>query len=160
MKHEPSRFLSNTDSAGNFVGTDAVLAIRNHPNGDEPLVEGNWRVLENGADLGTELLAGMIGLALPHATSRNEADFFAPASRANDTFRPAPRHHEFEAVIGVREVDNGFLQGLWFLGSHGVPHKPNSIKTAPLSQVYYCQKWESLFVLCELRRFLIVVIPD
>src|SRR5271168_838493 len=70
VKHEPSRLLSNTDSAGNFVGTDAVLAIRNHPNGDEPLVEGNWRVLENGADLGTELLAGMIGLALPHAASR------------------------------------------------------------------------------------------
>src|SRR5947209_4200874 len=38
MQHEPRGFLSDAKSAANFIGTDTVLAIGNHPNSDEPLV--------------------------------------------------------------------------------------------------------------------------
>jgi hypothetical protein len=36
----------------------------------------------------------------------------------------------------VVEVNDGLLESSWLF--HGVPHKPNSSRFEPLSQVYYC----------------------
>jgi hypothetical protein len=43
---------------------------------------------------------------------------------SNDAIGPADFNHEVEAIVGIVEVDNRLLKGLW-LGTHGVPHKPN-----------------------------------
>jgi len=40
MQHEPCGLLSDAKSAAYFIGTYAVLAVRNQPNSDKPLVQG------------------------------------------------------------------------------------------------------------------------
>src|SRR5260370_34838633 len=37
MKHEPTRLLSDLESAANFVGANPVLAVGEHPSGRKPL---------------------------------------------------------------------------------------------------------------------------
>src|SRR5271154_5175172 len=114
MKHEPSRFLSDADSAGHFVGTDSVLAIRNHPHGNEPLVQRDWRILEDSPDLGAELFTCVLALALPQSASGEKADFLAATSGADDPLGPAPRDHELQAVLRIREMNDGLLECLGF----------------------------------------------
>ena len=50
-------------SPGQFVGTDAVLAVRQEPEGGKPLLQTNSRILENRTDLERELLLGVLYLA-------------------------------------------------------------------------------------------------
>ena len=119
VKHEPCGFLSDAEGASYFVGTHSVFAVRNHPHSDEPLVERQSGILEDGSDLHGELFASVLALALPHPASGYEANFLAPTSGALDAIRPAPRNHELEAVVGVGEVNDSLLEGLWF-GAHGV----------------------------------------
>lgn len=118
VKHEPRGFLSDTKSAANFVGTDAVLAVGNHPNCDKPLVERNRRILKDSPHFAGELFAGVLRLAFPHAPSRDEANVFTSASWALDAIWPAALNHEVEAVVSVSEVQDGVLEcsGLF----HGV----------------------------------------
>lgn len=109
MEHEPRRLLSDAESAMQFVGTDAVLAVGNHPNSDKPLVERKRRIFKDSPDLCRELPLGMLALAFPDVASGQEADFLTSASRAFDTVRPAPLNHEADAVIGIGEVNDGLL---------------------------------------------------
>jgi hypothetical protein len=137
MQHEPCGLLCDAKSAANLVRTDAVLTIRNHPNSDEPLVERQRRILKDSPDLGGELPFGVDALALPLPLILEEHHILAATSGAGDfAIRPAQLDHEVEAVIGVREVDDGLLECLW-LGAHGVPHKTNSRLPALICQVYY-----------------------
>ena len=53
--------------AGNLVGTDSVFAVRQQPNGGEPLVSGDGRILHDGASLRGELTPWVYALALPLA---------------------------------------------------------------------------------------------
>ena len=55
VKHEPCRFLSDAESAADFIGTDSVLAVGDHPHGDQPLVQRDRRILKDSSDLGGEL---------------------------------------------------------------------------------------------------------
>src|SRR5258708_507236 len=50
VEHEPRSTLSNFDSAGDFVGTHAVLAVSQHPHGDQPFIQTDSAVLEDGPD--------------------------------------------------------------------------------------------------------------
>src|SRR2546422_704494 len=137
MEHEPCGLLSDADGASHLIRTDSVFAVGDHPNGDEPLVERKGRILKDSSDLDAELFARMLGLTFPHAASREEADFFASTRGAFDAIGPAARYHEFQAIVGVGEVQDGLLE--WLGLFHGVvPHKPNCSTTALLSQVYYC----------------------
>ena len=136
VKHEPCGLLSDAESACDFIGTDAVLAVGNHPNSDKPLVERERGVLKDGSNFCAELLFGMLALAFPHAPSRDEADFFASASGALDTLRPAALNHEVETVVSVSEMKDGLLKSFGLL--HGVPHSRKYDRYASLSQVYYC----------------------
>jgi hypothetical protein len=125
VEHEPCGFLSDAKSAANFIGTHAVLAVRNHPNSDKPLVEWKRRILKDSPDLCRELPFGMDTLALPLALILEEHDILTSAGGAHhDAIRPADFHHEVKAIIGIVEEDNRLLEGFW-LGTHGVPHKPN-----------------------------------
>lgn len=117
VKHEPCGFLSDAKSAANLVGTDAVLAVGNHPNSDKPLVERERGILKDGSDFDTELLARMLVLALPQAPSRNEAHIFAGASGAHNASGPAALNHERKAIVRVCEVLDGLLE---CSGLHGL----------------------------------------
>jgi hypothetical protein len=140
VQHEPSRLLSHTERPTDLVGTDSVLAVGNHPNGEQPLVERKRRILKDSPDLGRELSFGVDALALPLALILEEHDIFASAGGAgNDTVRPTDLNHKAQAVVGIGEVDHGLLEGLWF-GVHVVPHKPNITKGGLIRQVYYCRR--------------------
>ena len=120
MKHEPCGLLSDAESACDFVGTDAVLAVRNHPHSGKPLVERHGRILKDGADLDGELPLSVDALALPLALIREEHEHPSATSRAFNAIGPAAADHELEAIIGIREVDDGLLECLWalFIVSH------------------------------------------
>ena len=137
MEHEPSRLLSDTERAANLVRANTVLAIRNHPNGDKPLVEWERGILEDSSHFAGELLASVFPFAFPHPASRDEANVIAATSGAFDAIRPATSNDEVEAVVGGSEVLDGLLESLWF-GAHDVPHWQKYPTNALLSQVYYC----------------------
>ena len=66
MQHEPRGLLRHADCAVNFVGTNAVFAVGNHPHSGEPLVQADRDILEDRADLDGELAASRcLRLALP-----------------------------------------------------------------------------------------------
>ena len=113
VEHEPCGLLGDTQSAGDLAGTDAVLGSSDHPDGGKPLLKAKGRILEDGAHLGRKLALGMRALALPFALLRKPANVSASASRASDAIRPTVGNHVANAVIGIREVDDGFLKGAW-----------------------------------------------
>ncbi|MGB6497447.1 MAG: hypothetical protein WA853_15270 [Candidatus Acidiferrum sp.] len=118
VEHEPSGLLSHAERAANLIGTDAVLAVGNHPDSDKPLVERERRILKDSPDFDRELPFGVDALALPLALILEEYGILAATGRAGDfAIRPAQLDHEVEAVIGVREVDDGLLECFW-LGVH------------------------------------------
>lgn len=77
MQHEPRGLLSDSERASNFVGTDSVLAVRNHPTGGKPFVESERGVLKNRSDFHGELTACVVILALPHLAGRDEPHVLA-----------------------------------------------------------------------------------
>lgn len=113
MEHEPCRLLSDAKSAAHFIGTDTVLAVGDHPNSDQPLVEGKRGVLKDGAHLNGELPMRVNALALPLALILKEHGILALTSGAGyDTIRPAQLDHEFQAVVRVGEMNDGLLERL------------------------------------------------
>ena len=109
MKQEPRALLSDADPPMNLVRTDTVLAIGNHPDGAEPLVQPQRGILENRPGLERELSARMMASALPTTVLGLELRIRAPACRTDHSFRPATRHEILVATVRVGEVDDGFL---------------------------------------------------
>jgi hypothetical protein len=129
VEHEPSRLLGDAKSAGHFIGTDSILAVRNHPNSDEPLVEGERRILKDSPDLDRELPFGVDALALPLALILEEHGILAATGRADhNAIGPAEFDHESKAVIRVCEVNDGLLEGSGlFHVSHLNPEYPSPL---------------------------------
>ena len=116
VHHEPCRLLGNSDGASNLVRADAVLAIGQKPNGSEPLVGGDRRILHDGADLRGELALWVYALALPLALILQEYNVYAPTGRAgDDAIRPAKADHIGQNIIRVSEMQDRRLQSLWLL---------------------------------------------
>ncbi len=113
VEHEPRRLLSDTQSPSKLTGANAVLGGSNDPHSGKPLFKSEWRVLKDGTYLDAELLSGVLVFALPKATSRDELHSLASAGGAGNPIRPALSRKGFKAVIGVCEVDDGFLKGGW-----------------------------------------------
>src|SRR5437016_12509867 len=114
MHHEPCGLLSDTQSGGDFVGANAILAAYEQPHGGEPFLQWNWRVLENCPDLQRKLLARMLLVAFPDAGIGKILHFFRVALGAADfAILPAICNHELLAVLKVAEVLNGLLKGFW-----------------------------------------------
>lgn len=115
VEHEPSGLLGDADSAVEFVGTDAVLAVGNHPHGGKPLVQPDGGIFKDGSDLDGELGLGVPSLALPDAPGLQIGHLLRSASwTANDAVLPTLCGEEVNAVVGVREVNYRFLKGFWF----------------------------------------------
>ena len=113
VHHEPCGFLSDPDRAGHFVRTDSILTVGDHPNGSQPLVEANRRILKDSPDLSRELPLGMDTLALPLSLIGEETGILATASRAHDAVRPAQADHIGQRVSGIREVFDCFFECSW-----------------------------------------------
>lgn len=108
VKHEPGGLLGYFQGAGKLAGTNAVLRVCDTPNGDEPLVEPQRRVLKNSPDLNAELLSAVLGLALKQRSGANYPHLLTAALWAGDfPVRVLGREHRLEAHLGVGEVADG-----------------------------------------------------
>jgi len=108
MEHEPTGLLSDVERPRQFVGADAVLAVRQHPQRGEPLVEPNGAILKDRPELDRELPSAIA--ALPDAAGFEEAGIRRFAGGATDALRPTQRREEGQRDIGVREVADGLGQ--------------------------------------------------
>ncbi len=113
MEHEPCSLLSNAEGTSDFVAADAILGVGDDPDSGKPLLKAKRRILEDGSYLGGELPLGVGALALPLPLSRQKGHISASASGASNPVGPATLSHIFQAVIGIGEVDNSFLEGSW-----------------------------------------------
>lgn len=136
VEHEPCGFLSDADSASDFIGTDTVLAVRQHPHGSKPLVQRDRRIFKDSPDLGRELPFGVDALALPLSLIGEETGILTSAGRAYDAIRPSEADHIGQRVSGIREVGDCLLECLWLSHFHS-PETHTSLR-ALICQVYYC----------------------
>ena len=118
VEHKPCCFLSDAQRPVNLKRTDSILAVRDEPYARKPLIETNRGLLEDSPDFDGELPFGMSAAALPAPLIRQETDLVTPTGRASNSVRPAPCDDVTEAVIGIGEIDDRFLQGFWFGGFH------------------------------------------
>src|SRR6185312_4619419 len=115
MKHEPSRFLSDTESAGNLIGRNTIAAIGDHPECAEPFIQCNGGIFHHSSDLHRELPFRVLRCAFPQATSSNEANFLAATGRANNAIRPTALCDVTQAVVRIGEVLDCCLEAFGFV---------------------------------------------
>lgn len=113
MKHEPCRLLCDSEGAMKFMAADAVLGIRNEPNGREPYGEFKRAILKNCADLDAKLF--LTALAVPNEPGLDQfTDVSRAATRADDFPAPPPADHVIMADFRVGEKQNGLLERLGY----------------------------------------------
>jgi hypothetical protein len=86
-----------------FIGTDTVLAIGNHPDSGQPLIQTKRRVLKNRSNFDAKLAARVNTLALPLTLIRKKPYIVTPARWTDSAIRPTSRGQVSEASILVRE---------------------------------------------------------
>jgi hypothetical protein len=112
VHHVPCGLLSDTESTGNLVRTDSVLAVRQHPHGNHPLVHAERGVLKDSSNLDGELL--FASLAVPDAPRRDKRMLRSFTARACDlAIRPAQHYRIVERLSRVAKEGYCLLQGLW-----------------------------------------------
>ncbi len=142
VKHEPRGFLCDPHAPRQFVGADAVLRVRQHPQRGKPLVETDGAVLEDRAEFHRELPPTIA--ALPNPPSLEKAGILRVARGAEHAMRPAQRDQEGERDIGVREVADCVVQGVGEV--QGLRHGQKVAKGA------WCVKYVSALVRRQLLR--------
>jgi len=104
MKREPCGLLRDAKSTSQLVGTDSIFAIREQPDGREPLLKWNRGVLEDCPDLQGELRTRMPAVALPAASVNHVRNMLGVAGWTPDnTIGPSRLNHELAAVIVIAE---------------------------------------------------------
>ena len=121
LEHEPCGFLRYLHVAGDLVGTDAILAVRNQPDSRQPLIQADRRVFKDGPDLDGELLAALPVLTFPDSSAFQESNGFRIAVMAGDAIGPTNRDQVAESVVSVREESNGFHEARGRLHTRIVP---------------------------------------
>lgn len=112
LEHEPSGFLSYAQILRDLIRTDSVLAIGQQPDGGQPLVETDGRILKDSSDLDAELATVVLGAAFPTPLIGEKVNLVASADRTfHSAIRPAQSDHELKADIRVFEVANRVQQG-------------------------------------------------
>src|SRR5580704_1535712 len=111
VQDEPCRLLSNADSFGNLVGRNTVLAVNQHPQGSEPFVQRDGRVLEDRSHFDGELATAL--LALPSLLGCEVVMVLADALRAGgNPIRPSKVGYCVDTDVFVREMPDSLLKGL------------------------------------------------
>jgi len=113
MKHEPCGLLSDAEGTGQLAGANAVLCSANDPDSGKPLFQSERGILEDGSNLSGELPFGVGALALPLLLTRQPSNISAATSGASDPIGPAVSDHIADAIVGISEVNHGFLEGTW-----------------------------------------------
>jgi hypothetical protein len=114
MIHKPRRLLGDSQVAGRFARTDAILAIHHQPQGREPFVQAQGGILENGSGLQGEGRAGMARVALPNASFGKVGELLGPAAgAAHYAIRPPQFHHDLAAILEIAEVEDCLLKCLY-----------------------------------------------
>lgn len=143
VEHEPSRLLGDAKSPRHFVRANPVLAVGDHPDRYQPLVQRKRRILKDSPDLDAELPVVVDALALPLALILEKARIRPSTGGTLDPMRPAQLGDQPDAIVGIREVDDGFLERLGFVVHVRVPHSPYTTRWTLICQVYYCPFLES-----------------
>src|SRR5271157_2681698 len=117
VQHEPSGLLSHPKRLRNFATANTVLAVEYQPHCRKPLVQTERRILEDGSNLHRKLPPWMTDATLPAQLILQEANAGTPAPWADDAVLPlrATGDKIAQAVLLIREVQDCFLQGLWFV---------------------------------------------
>ncbi len=138
VQHEPCRLLGNFHVTRNLVTADPVFAVGDKPSSGHPFVQRDRGIFHDGPDLNGEFAFRVMAGASPSPSLLAEFDLHRTASGAShNAIRPAPDSEIVNAVIGIREVDDCFLQTLWF--AHGLAlHEQNYSLKPWSSQLYYC----------------------
>lgn len=118
LQHEPCRLLGYSHGTVDFIGRNAVLAVRNQPDYRKPLIKADRRVFKDRASLKAELTFGMMAGTLPAPRCRIKGDLLAFTDWACYTVRPTLSDHPRNAVVWIREVSNCFFKGAWRLSFH------------------------------------------
>src|SRR6266700_524771 len=118
MKHKPCGLLCATESASNLIGAKPVFAVHHHPESDQPLIQRDRRILENGSHLDGELLRAL--LALPAFLCGKIIVLAMTALWANRAIRPAHPGDSFDADTFVAEVADCLLECLWGVHARSV----------------------------------------
>jgi hypothetical protein len=122
VEHRPCSFLSDANGPVDLVGANAVLGIGYHPYSGQPLAEADWAILKDGSGLDGELPPSVIALALPYPACRDEPNIPTATGWASHlTIRPTETGHEIKANVRIREVSDGFNQGLRFGVRNALP---------------------------------------
>src|ERR1700722_2056722 len=138
MQHEPCRFLSYADGAGDLVGTDTISAIGDHPDHNQPFLQRNRGILKDGSNLCRELAFCVGALALPLALVVKEYNVIPTTGRADYyTIWPAQQSHVGQSVVRIGVENYRILQGLWLLLF--AVHARKITKCPLICQVYYCR---------------------
>jgi hypothetical protein len=141
VKHEPRGFLGDSKCSMNLVGADTILAVGDHPNGGQPLVQTKGRIFKDSSDLCGELLSIVLVLAFPNPPSRDKSNVGAFASWAANAIRPSASHDIVKAVLRIREVSDCFDQclGKCVFVFHEQEYNTENL----LCQVYYYPNLDS-----------------
>lgn len=111
MAHVPRGFLGYTESAMDFVRTDSVLVVGDHPETSKPLVQWNRAVFKNRSLFNAVVFIAV--LTTPRLAGSLIFGFLRTASRAcRNTLRPSKLRYELDAKLLVGEVLNRCLQRL------------------------------------------------
>src|SRR6266481_819391 len=137
MQHEPSRLLGNPNVTSNLITADSIFAIGDQPSCREPFVQTDSGVFHDSSNLNGEFSFCMMLSASPSASFWIKLCIIQSATWAyGDPIFPAPDSKVINAVIRIREVNNGFLQAFRF--GHGFDlHEQNYSLKRQSSQVYY-----------------------
>jgi len=111
MQHEPCGVLADADSLAEFVATDSILAVRQHPESHHPLVESKRRIFHDSSHLDSELL--FADVAEPQAASLNERVLcLSTAGAGHVPAGPAELDSRIKGTLRVAEVGDCTLQRL------------------------------------------------
>ena len=100
-------------NARDLVAADPILAVHDHPEGHQPLVEAHAGVREDRAGPERELRSRVLLVAAPAGDARHIGDLAGAALRAGDAARPTHGNQKIMAVLVVLEPDDRVLQRLW-----------------------------------------------
>ena len=109
MKHVPSRLLSDSKIAGEFVTAHTVFAIGDAPDRNKPLIQAERGIFEDRPDFVTELLAASFFIASQHFAGSDLCNLLATTYWADDvSIWPLDLPHVLVALIDIREESDGF----------------------------------------------------
>jgi hypothetical protein len=112
VKHEPSRFLSDSKRAPNLATRNAIATVDDHPERSHPLIHPERGILKDRPDFDGELL--IASTAEPQTSRLDEVVAVRGAAWADDlAIGPPELHGVVEGALRIGEVNDGFLQGAW-----------------------------------------------